>query len=58
MESELPPRIISAERMENALIVTFDNGCSAVYSASLLYAIYDQAEDITDLEAESSALEL
>ena len=52
MESHLPPRILSAERLENAVIIGFDDGRSAVYSASLLYWMFSQAEDITDLDAE------
>jgi len=52
MEPHPPPRILSAERLENAVIIGFDDGRSAVYSASLLHRMFSQAEDITDLDAE------
>jgi hypothetical protein len=54
MESPGSPRILWAERMENAVIIGFDNGRSAVYSSRLLHAIFAQAQEITDLEPEFS----
>jgi hypothetical protein len=44
------PRIVSADRMDDSVIVTFDDGRCAIYSASLLYTVLPQAKevDLTD----------
>ncbi|WP_263382737.1 hypothetical protein [Granulicella arctica] len=52
MDLPSAPRILSAERLENAVIISFEDGRSAVYSAILLSMIFPQADDITDLEPE------
>ena len=52
MERNLLPRIVSAERLENSVIIGFDNGHSAVYTASLLYKVFARAQDITTLDNE------
>ena len=46
MESFLHPRIVSVERLEDSAVVTFENGRSALYSASLLYNMISQANEI------------
>ena len=51
MESSLARRVISAERLQGSVLIMFDDGQSAVYSASLLYAHLGQAEQV-DLDPE------
>ena len=46
MESQRAPLMVSADRMDQSVIVTFSDGKSAVYSASLLYAMMPQAEQL------------
>jgi hypothetical protein len=38
------PRVVEAERMDNGVIITFDDGKYAIYPASLLYATFAKAE--------------
>jgi hypothetical protein len=40
------PRVISADRIDGGLIITFDDGRCAVYSASLLFDTFAQAEEV------------
>ncbi len=44
--------MISADRMDQSVIVTFSDGKSAVYSASLLYAMLPQAEQLDKAQPE------
>jgi hypothetical protein len=50
METTADPRLISAERLDNALVITFDDGRCGLYSASLLYSILPQATEIEGFE--------
>jgi hypothetical protein len=50
METQLARRVESVDRLNGGIIVTFDDGKSAVYSGSLLRATFGQAQDITELE--------
>jgi len=49
MKTHTTPRIISAERLSDGVVVAFDDGKCALFSASLLHATIPQAEDLTDL---------
>jgi len=49
---ETHPRIVSAERLADSIIVTFEDGRCAVYSAALLCAMYAQAEEVSELKDE------
>ena len=49
MEIRPEPRITYVERMSGGVVVTFEDGRCAVYSAALLNATFSQAEDLTDL---------
>jgi hypothetical protein len=49
MEGNPVPRIVSAERLDEALVVTFGDGKCALYSAPLLQSLITQAEDLSDL---------
>jgi hypothetical protein len=42
------PSVIEAERYEGGVLITFDDGKCAAYSASLLRAVFDQAREITN----------
>lgn len=54
MESSIARRVISAERLQGSVLIMFDDGKYAVYSASLLYAHLGQAEQV-DLDPEDVA---
>jgi hypothetical protein len=47
METQIELRILSADRMESGLLITFNDGRSAIYSTSFLYAAFGQAEDVS-----------
>jgi hypothetical protein len=47
------PRVIEAERMAGGIFMTFDDGKSAVFPASLLREILSQAKEIVDEETET-----
>jgi hypothetical protein len=46
MKTDLQPRIVYAERLGGGVIIAFEDGKSAVYSASLLESIFSQAEEL------------
>jgi hypothetical protein len=52
MEPTAAPRVIYAERLNGGVIITFDDGKCALYSASLLHVTFSQAEEVKDLKAE------
>ena len=39
-------RIVAADRLENALIITFDDGRCAEFSSTLLYAMLSEAKEL------------
>jgi hypothetical protein len=45
-ETTAGPRLLSAERLDNAVVITFDDGKCSLYSAALLYSILPQAKEI------------
>jgi len=49
METHPVPCIIFAERLSGGVVIAFDDGRCALFSASLLYTTIPQAEDLTDL---------
>jgi len=52
-ETHPEPRIVEADRLNSGVVITFDDGRCALYSASLLYANLDAAQDLTvDVEDE------
>jgi hypothetical protein len=55
MQTTVPPRIVAAERMEDGIFIEFDDGRSALYSASLLYSALPQAvpPDVPDIDGEA-----
>jgi hypothetical protein len=53
METPPVPRVTHAERLNDGVIITFEDGKCAIYSTSLLYATLTQAETIaSELEDE------
>jgi hypothetical protein len=50
METNLKPRIIDAERLRDGVVITFEDGKSALYSASLLQSFFSQAEEMGHAE--------
>lgn len=49
------PRIIYAERLGGGVIITFDDGKCAVYSALLLHDTFSRAEEIGEPNPEDEA---
>jgi hypothetical protein len=46
MENAPQPRVIDAERLEDGVIITFEDGKTAVYSATLLRSIFYEAKEL------------
>jgi hypothetical protein len=57
MKVPLSPHIAFADRLNDAIVVTFDDGKCAIYSASMLYALMPQARQITDSELEDETID-
>jgi hypothetical protein len=53
MEKFPNPRIISSDRWNNAIVVSFDDGKTALYSAAFLYAALSQARMLAPSDSES-----
>jgi hypothetical protein len=55
MEIKPPPlRIVTAERCGGGVLIEFDNGDSAIYSAPLLASIFSQAIALEETDSEES----
>lgn len=50
METNRLPRIISADRFNDGLLITFDDGKFAFYPSSLLYTAFSQAEELKEAD--------
>ncbi len=48
----LPPRIVSAERLNGGLLIAFDDGKIAIYSATLLHDALPQAQEFNEADLE------
>ena len=46
METAPPPHVIDAERLQDGVIITFEDGKTAVYSDSLLHRFFSQAQEL------------
>ncbi len=51
MKSQEEPHVVSADRLNASVIITFNDGRCAVYSSALLYAALPQAEELYDSRA-------
>jgi hypothetical protein len=50
MENRSDRHILAAERLNVGVVITFDNGESAIYSAALLYSMFPQAHRVDESE--------
>jgi DUF971 family protein len=50
METPANPRVISSDKMDGGVVVSFDDGKTALYSASLLRAMLPQAKQMNDAD--------
>jgi hypothetical protein len=50
MELEYTPRVTSVASVEDGVIIMFEDGKTALYSASLLRSIFTQAEELFETE--------
>jgi len=50
METEPKSRVVAAEKLSGGGIISFDDGKSALYSASLLHALFSQADELIPVE--------
>jgi len=46
MTAQTPPRVRSAELLQDGVAITFSDGKAALFSAELLYASLPQAHDL------------
>jgi len=46
------PHIVNVERLNGSVVIGFDNGKTALYSAALLYEILPRTRDLTDLPSD------
>ena len=44
METQAPPKIVTADKSDDSVIVTFSDGTCAVYSSEVLQATISQAK--------------
>jgi hypothetical protein len=51
MENPRVPEVIEALRLHGDLLITFDDGKCAIYSAALLYGMVDKAGEVIDLDS-------
>ena len=49
MKDQEEPHVVSADRLDGSIIITFNDGRCAIYSSALLYATLPQAEELYDL---------
>jgi hypothetical protein len=50
METQPEHRVISEDRTRRGLVITFEDGKSALYSASLLHITFSQAEEVKETD--------
>ena len=51
METTIAPRILYAERLRGGVVITFEDGKSALYPAALMYDMLPQAERLDEGES-------
>jgi hypothetical protein len=51
MEQPTTPRIVEALRLRDGVLITFEDGKCAIYSAALLYAVFPKPDELTDDES-------
>jgi len=55
MVNENQPHVKHAERVTGGLVITFDDGSSALFSSELLYSTLELAKEIPDSLEEDEA---
>ena len=50
METRPAPRIVYVDRLDNRVVIGFDDGKTALYSADLLYSIVVTAQEMVEPE--------
>jgi hypothetical protein len=50
MKTDPQPRVIYAERLGDGVVITFEDGKTAVYPASLLRSMFSHANELLDEE--------
>jgi hypothetical protein len=45
-DDKATPLIIEASRLRNGVVITFENGKCALYTAALLYAMFPNADEL------------
>ncbi|MGI4981442.1 MAG: hypothetical protein ACRYHB_13750 [Janthinobacterium lividum] len=58
MEEHKKPHLISADRLDGSVIITFDDGRSGLYSSAVLYAALSQARELYEADAAELSSEL
>jgi hypothetical protein len=53
METQSTTRILEIHKADDGVLVTFEDGKSALYSPALLYAMYSQAKAMPEFEDEN-----
>ena len=48
MKTDSAPQVVSAEKLDGGVVISFEDGRSAVYSAELLSEIFRQAREIPE----------
>ncbi len=48
MKEQASPHILSADRLDGSVLITFNDGRCAIYSSDLLYSALPQAKELND----------
>jgi hypothetical protein len=52
MQPPITPRIVSSDLFDGGILVSFEDGTTAMFSAAVLYANLFQAEAVRDVDQE------
>jgi hypothetical protein len=54
MATDQGPRVVAAERIRSGVLISFSNGDTRLYSESLLYSVFGEAEALIELEEDEA----
>jgi hypothetical protein len=57
MKDAAPPRIAFVDRVEDGVVITFDDGRCAIYSSTLLRQYLAQAKEVADSDMDGDLTE-
>jgi hypothetical protein len=57
MKNEPSPRIAFVDRLEDGVVITFDDGRCAIYSSALLHRSLAQAKEVLDANLDGDLTE-